>query len=78
MGETAFDSGLLMAPQGIGAMLTMPIAGFLVDKIGPGRIVMFRRHIHHHRTGGLTVSDHFHPKAWTEHQVPSRLSRAQP
>ncbi|MFD3745277.1 DHA2 family efflux MFS transporter permease subunit [Nocardia sp. NPDC058633] len=40
-GETAFDSGLLMAPQGIGAMLTMPIAGFLVDKIGPGKIVMF-------------------------------------
>lgn len=40
-GETAFDTGLLMAPQGIGAMLTMPIAGFLVDKIGPGKIVMF-------------------------------------
>ncbi|MFF2082970.1 DHA2 family efflux MFS transporter permease subunit [Nocardia sp. NPDC058176] len=40
-GETAFDAGLLMAPQGIGAMLTMPIAGFLVDKIGPGKIVMF-------------------------------------
>ncbi|MFD3507802.1 DHA2 family efflux MFS transporter permease subunit [Nocardia sp. NPDC058666] len=40
-GETAFDTGLLLAPQGIGAMLTMPVAGFLVDKIGPGKIVMF-------------------------------------
>ncbi|MFC6010710.1 DHA2 family efflux MFS transporter permease subunit [Nocardia lasii] len=40
-GETAFDAGLLLAPQGIGAMLTMPVAGFLVDKIGPGKIVLF-------------------------------------
>ena len=28
-GESAFDSGLLLAPQGIGAMLVMPIAGQL-------------------------------------------------
>ncbi|GGK33106.1 multidrug resistance protein B [Nocardia camponoti] len=40
-GETALEAGLLMAPQGIGAMLTMPVAGFLVDKIGPGKIVLF-------------------------------------
>nr|WP_083885054.1 DHA2 family efflux MFS transporter permease subunit [Nocardia thailandica] len=40
-GESSLDSGLLMAPQGIGAMLTMPIAGYLVDKIGPGKVVMF-------------------------------------
>ncbi|WP_024805211.1 DHA2 family efflux MFS transporter permease subunit [Nocardia sp. BMG51109] len=39
-GETALDAGLLLAPQGLGAMLTMPIAGRLVDKIGPGKIVM--------------------------------------
>ena len=39
-GETALDAGLLLAPQGIGAMLTMPIAGVLADKIGPGKIVM--------------------------------------
>ena len=39
-GETALKAGLLLAPQGIGAMLTMPIAGVLADKIGPGKIVM--------------------------------------
>ena len=35
-GESALDAGLLLAPQGIGAMLTMPIAGMLADKKGPG------------------------------------------
>ncbi len=39
-GESTLQAGLLMAPQGIGAMLTMPIAGKLVDKIGPGKIVL--------------------------------------
>lgn len=39
-GKSAFDSGLLIAPQGIGAMLTMPIAGRLTDRTGPGRIVL--------------------------------------
>ncbi|MFR9752418.1 DHA2 family efflux MFS transporter permease subunit [Nocardia sp. 004] len=39
-GESALDAGLLLAPQGIGAMLTMPVAGRLVDKIGPGKIVL--------------------------------------
>lgn len=38
-GETALAAGLLLAPQGIGAMLTMPVAGVLTDRIGPGRIV---------------------------------------
>jgi EmrB/QacA subfamily drug resistance transporter len=38
-GESTLDAGLLIAPQGIGAMLTMPIAGALVDKIPVGRIV---------------------------------------
>ena len=37
--ESALSAGLLLAPQGIGAMLTMPIAGVLTDRIGPGRIV---------------------------------------
>ncbi|WP_446665850.1 DHA2 family efflux MFS transporter permease subunit [Flexivirga sp. B27] len=40
-GETPFDSGLLMAAQGIGAMITMPIAGALVDRMPVGRIVPF-------------------------------------
>jgi EmrB/QacA subfamily drug resistance transporter len=39
-GETALMAGILVAPQGIGAMLTMPVAGVLADRIGPGKIVM--------------------------------------
>jgi EmrB/QacA subfamily drug resistance transporter len=39
-GEDAMNAGLLLAPQGIGAMITMPIAGMLADRIGPGKIVM--------------------------------------
>ncbi len=39
-GETTLAAGLLLAPQGIGAMLTMPIGGKLTDKIGPGKIVL--------------------------------------
>ncbi|GAA4878119.1 DHA2 family efflux MFS transporter permease subunit [Pseudonocardia benzenivorans] len=37
--ESALDTGLLLAPQGIGAMLAMPIAGQLADRTGVGRIV---------------------------------------
>ncbi|MEI2778006.1 MAG: DHA2 family efflux MFS transporter permease subunit [Tetrasphaera sp.] len=40
-GEDALHAGLLVAPQGIGAMLTMPIAGALADKFPVGRIVPF-------------------------------------
>jgi EmrB/QacA subfamily drug resistance transporter len=39
-GEDALHAGLLLAPQGIGAMITMPIAGVLADKMGPGKIVL--------------------------------------
>ena len=39
-GESTLTAGLLLAPQGIGAMLTMPIAGRLTDKMGPGRFVI--------------------------------------
>jgi len=38
-GESAFASGLLLAPQGLGAMIAMPIAGQLTDRTGVGRIV---------------------------------------
>ncbi|WP_342769131.1 DHA2 family efflux MFS transporter permease subunit [Flexivirga caeni] len=38
-GESTLDAGLLVAPQGIGALLTMPIAGALTDKLPVGRIV---------------------------------------
>jgi MFS family permease len=38
-GESPLQSGLLLAPQGLGSMLTMPISGTLSDKTGSGRIV---------------------------------------
>jgi EmrB/QacA subfamily drug resistance transporter len=38
--ESALMSGLLLAPQGIGAMICMPIGGTLTDKYGPGRFVL--------------------------------------
>jgi EmrB/QacA subfamily drug resistance transporter len=37
-GEGALAAGLLLAPQGIGAMLMMPISGMIVDKVGSARI----------------------------------------
>ena len=40
-GESVLMAGLLVAPQGIGAMLTMPIAGALADRLPVGRIVPF-------------------------------------
>lgn len=39
-GEDALGAGLLLAPQGIGAMITMPMAGFIADKRGPGKVVL--------------------------------------
>ena len=38
-GESALHTGLLLAPQGLGAMIAMPIAGRLTDTTGIGRIV---------------------------------------
>lgn len=38
-GESTLQAGLLVAPQGIGAMVTMPIAGALSDRFPVGRIV---------------------------------------
>jgi EmrB/QacA subfamily drug resistance transporter len=40
-GETALQAGLLLAPQGLGAMIAMPAAGVLSDRTGPGKIVPF-------------------------------------
>ncbi|MDN5743520.1 MAG: DHA2 family efflux MFS transporter permease subunit [Nocardioidaceae bacterium] len=40
-GESVLKAGLLVAPQGLGAMLTMPVAGALSDKFPIGRIVPF-------------------------------------
>ncbi len=54
-GDSALNAGLLMAPQGIGAALVMPLAGKLTDRFGAGRIV----------PGGLVVvrrrDDRLHP-----------------
>jgi EmrB/QacA subfamily drug resistance transporter len=40
-GQSTLNAGLLVAPQGIGAMVTMPIAGTLSDRLPVGRIVPF-------------------------------------
>lgn len=40
-GESTLHAGLLVAPQGLGAMLVMPVAGVLADKVPVGRIVPF-------------------------------------
>ncbi|MFS3134273.1 DHA2 family efflux MFS transporter permease subunit [Gluconacetobacter sacchari] len=39
-GEPAFDAGLLLAAQGIGAMVSMPLAARMTDRIGAGRVVL--------------------------------------
>jgi len=36
-GASALEAGLLLAPQGLGAMITMPLAGRLTDRYGPNR-----------------------------------------
>jgi EmrB/QacA subfamily drug resistance transporter len=36
-GASALEAGLLLVPQGIGAMITMPLAGKLTDRYGPAR-----------------------------------------
>jgi EmrB/QacA subfamily drug resistance transporter len=40
-GVSPLMAGVLLAPQGLGSMITMPIAGQLSDKTGSGRIVPF-------------------------------------
>jgi EmrB/QacA subfamily drug resistance transporter len=39
-GESALSAGLLIAPQGIGAALMLPISGRLTDRIGGGPVVL--------------------------------------
>ena len=39
-GLSALDTGLLLMPQGIAAAITMPIAGRLLDRFGPKRLVI--------------------------------------
>ena len=39
-GESALNAGLLLAPQGVGAALMLPISGRLTDRIGGGPVVV--------------------------------------
>jgi EmrB/QacA subfamily drug resistance transporter len=39
-GEPALTAGLLMAPQGLGAAMAMPLAGRLTDRLGGGRVAI--------------------------------------
>jgi EmrB/QacA subfamily drug resistance transporter len=39
-GQSALHAGLLLAPQGVGAAIMMPIAGKRTDDIGAGKIVL--------------------------------------
>jgi MFS family permease len=38
--QTPLQSGLQLIPQGLGAMLTMPLAGTLMDKRGPRNVLL--------------------------------------
>ncbi|HEV3380277.1 MAG TPA: DHA2 family efflux MFS transporter permease subunit [Trebonia sp.] len=40
-GQGALNAGLLIAPQGLGAMVMMPLSGRITDKYGPGYIIPF-------------------------------------
>jgi EmrB/QacA subfamily drug resistance transporter len=39
-GASALNAGLLIAPQGIGAAMMLPISGRLTDRLGGGRVVL--------------------------------------
>lgn len=38
--QTPLQAGMSMVPRGLGAMVTMPFAGLLMDKRGPGKILL--------------------------------------
>ncbi len=39
-GESPLSAGLLLAPQGLGAALVMPVSGRLTDRVGGGRVAI--------------------------------------
>ncbi len=41
IGYTAFTAGLVVAPRGVGAILAMPVIGFLSNKVDPRRLLTF-------------------------------------
>jgi EmrB/QacA subfamily drug resistance transporter len=40
MHDTPLEAGLHMVPAAVGTMLTMPLAGMLTDKFGPGKVAL--------------------------------------
>jgi EmrB/QacA subfamily drug resistance transporter len=58
-GQSTLDTGLLLAPQGLGAALVMPISGRLTDRIGGGPVSVFGLIVMAAATVGLT--------RWTAH-----------
>jgi EmrB/QacA subfamily drug resistance transporter len=53
-GASTLDTGLLLAPQGIGAALVMPISGRLTDRVGGGIVASFGLVVMTVATIGLT------------------------
>jgi EmrB/QacA subfamily drug resistance transporter len=53
-GESTLATGLLLAPQGLGAAVTMPISGRLTDGIGGGPVALFGLVVMTIATVGLT------------------------
>jgi EmrB/QacA subfamily drug resistance transporter len=53
-GQSTLATGLLLAPQGLGAALVMPISGRLTDRIGGGRVSVFGMTVMTLATLGLT------------------------
>jgi EmrB/QacA subfamily drug resistance transporter len=53
-GQSTLATGLLLAPQGLGAALVMPISGRLTDRIGGGAVAVFGLLVMTGATVGLT------------------------
>ncbi len=63
--ENALSAGLLLAPQGLGAMITMPVGGKLTDRIGPGRVVLIGLPVVIGAVAGFTAVLHADTSYWT-------------
>ena len=59
-GASALQAGLLLVPQGVGAMITMPIAGRLTDRYGPALSAGGRHPVAGDRARAVRVRDGDH------------------